>query len=529
MNISIILDSYQKLCKFDFLEFDCCYKQCYPDRSNINKSINAKYEIIQRDTSVDFVIQTFFNFGENQVDKILYDQLNFSYKTFLDKYNSSHPDYKTMKYNDLDKYLDEKKIYNVCDKKIIIEKDNYVLLNKNQYITLKSKKNLLKDTEKLVSMGIIIHDNNTYWVQCIENIFKYKKKLLISNNYYNVSSDMITFIKYNNIKKQNNKDYEIIIIDTDKLNNENLLYLLDNISYGKSKLIIRINDNFDKENIGTLYNLLFGKVIRGIIFDNKLNIKYLNQYLKMEKTEKKIDIKNLVKIKRVEYELTSSEENLLSIIKSNKQINDDLDFLDLLGLSFYKKINNFSNESCPICLEKIGNNVCETECKHNFCLGCLSLSLLHTKKCPLCREKIRMNKIKTNGFEYYSKINIFTTSIDAVISQKKEYSNILIYLSNNDIAKFVFDEMKCKYNMHLLCGNSKSKFKKIMEINKKTNNLIIINSKDYNYAKDILNIDTIVILDNKYNFILNKESLGYNCLVNKEPINIIIYEIKSTI
>ena len=69
--------------------------------------------------------------------------------------------------------------------------------------------------------------------------------------------------------------------------------------------------------------------------------------------------------------------------------------------------------------------------------------------------------------------------------------------------------------------------KKINEINCKNDKyIIILGSKDYIYAKYIYNIGTILITDYKYNFILNKDSLGYSCINNKEPINIFIYEMQ---
>lgn len=47
---------------------------------------------------------------------------------------------------------------------------------------------------------------------------------------------------------------------------------------------------------------------------------------------------------------------------------------------------------CPICLDEIDNdNICRTECNHQFCTECLTKWLLEKKKltCPSCRERVK--------------------------------------------------------------------------------------------------------------------------------------------
>ena len=47
---------------------------------------------------------------------------------------------------------------------------------------------------------------------------------------------------------------------------------------------------------------------------------------------------------------------------------------------------------CPICLNEIeSDNICRTECNHQFCTECLTKWLLEKKKltCPSCRERVK--------------------------------------------------------------------------------------------------------------------------------------------
>lgn len=459
-----------------------------------------------------------FNYGENKIDKILYNKVLHSYKYYLNKYITCESiNHTILKYSDLEEYFNNQKRYYICTNKIIPIDDNYIIIN-NSCVTLKNNKNILDDCEEILLKGIILLDNNENWMYSISNIFKYNSKLLISENYHKINDNTIKFVKMNKLQDISIHEYEYIIIDTENLNLDNLNYELN-----ANKIIIRITDKFDLKNIFYLYKILFMRNITNYIFDENKNIKYLDYFYKMEKQENKINVKDLINIYRIKYDVTNKEKGLFEILQNDDKV---FDFFDSLGLSFYKNINKNSNDICPICMDKMNENVCQTECGHEFCIGCLSLSLMNSNKCPLCRGKIKTNKIKTNNFNNYSKVVKLLEDIDVFMNDKNE-KNILLYMNNNNLSKFVYENIKYKYNVENLCGNNKSKLKKINEINCKNDKyIIILGSKDYIYAKYIYNIGTILITDYKYNFILNKDSLGYSCINNKEPINIFIYEMQ---
>jgi hypothetical protein len=57
------------------------------------------------------------------------------------------------------------------------------------------------------------------------------------------------------------------------------------------------------------------------------------------------------------------------------------------GLKIYETKEPFPKDDCPICLkEKI--TICQTNCKHSFCLECFNSVLKTSTNCPCCRTEI---------------------------------------------------------------------------------------------------------------------------------------------
>ena len=63
-------------------------------------------------------------------------------------------------------------------------------------------------------------------------------------------------------------------------------------------------------------------------------------------------------------------------------------------LSVKQKIDNFvyneeqENMECPICFDKIVDNVAIIGCSHKFCLSCYSMHIRENNNCPMCRSEI---------------------------------------------------------------------------------------------------------------------------------------------
>ena len=538
MSVSIIYDTYNGKNNFEIIENNDIL--LFGDK-NIKKSLNAKYNIIKYEYSSDIIININLKFGENKIDKLLYNQLNYSYRLLAKKFDLTKT-INLIKYTDVDEILNNQESIYHYDGKIIIDinsYDNCIILEKNQNVILKNLKNMYNNFKKIKLNGIIIHDNNSNWIYNIDNIYKYKKKLIISENFNDVKTECITYTKIQNNKVTNLSKFELIIIDTLNINIFKLkkfTEMLNTINGSNCKIIIRIDDTFNVNHINLLFKILTNQKEFIPLFDEHYKIKYPKIYYKMEKMENKIDVKNLVKIFRIEYNLSQQEQNFINFIQQNNKICDCYDMLDSLSPLFYKKTNLNNQNNCPICMDCMEENICKTECNHYFCVCCLSLYLLNSIKCPVCRKKIKINKIDVNNFDQYSKINILEEGIKKIFYLKKDDKNILIYINNINLCKFFNDKIKNKYKTFMLYANNKLKnirsreskflYEKIERINKSKNSIIIVNSKDYIYSKNIMNIGTILIQDYKYNYILNKDCLGYDCVNKKEPVNIIIYEAK---
>lgn len=62
--------------------------------------------------------------------------------------------------------------------------------------------------------------------------------------------------------------------------------------------------------------------------------------------------------------------------------------LTILIIAFYEKINLlYSDTVCPICYNTINKSCRPNNCKHYFCLFCITKWSKISHKCPLCRRK----------------------------------------------------------------------------------------------------------------------------------------------
>lgn len=497
---------------------------------NIKKSKNAQYKVNKSKNVLNLILQLNLVYGENRIDNIIYSQLLLSHKNLISEIENNLKNKVQnsimIEYEDLDKIFSNLSSYYYYNEKILITEEFFIIIHKNKYVELKNIKNIINDLELVKQLGIIILDNSKLWLENINNSLKYKKKIIISDNYYDIKNNYLNYCKFSNFREKIKEPYDLIIIDSENINMNQIKNVMDQVRYLNINYILRISkdDNFGIE----IFYYLFNNKLTLPIVNEKLTQEIQPFFFRMKKNDK-MNINSLIKIERIYYQVTPNEKNLINCIKINSNNNkkiDYLDYLDSLSLSFYKTFKEINNNQCPICMELLNDITCVTNCEHYFCMSCLSLSLLSSKSCPLCRQKINMNKIKTRGFNYFSKIKIFEDNIDKIHNEKSVDTNILVYINNNNIAKFIFDRIRYKYKTYYLNGNNKSKIKKIDKINKDNNIIIILNSKDFSYAKSLYNINTIIILDHKYNYILNKESLGYNCINNKQPVNIIIYEME---
>ena len=84
-----------------------------------------------------------------------------------------------------------------------------------------------------------------------------------------------------------------------------------------------------------------------------------------------------------------------------------------------------SKDSCPICLQIIGEDSCQTKCGHRFCTGCLLKAVQRNSSCPLCRgELIKTDEVEDNAIraeEYASSVdqaNFEENSLDHMLFEQ---------------------------------------------------------------------------------------------------------------
>ena len=61
-------------------------------------------------------------------------------------------------------------------------------------------------------------------------------------------------------------------------------------------------------------------------------------------------------------------------------------------------------ETCPICLEILGENITTTNCNHIFCNSCFDELMDNNRiECPLCRGIIKgyLNNVETFAYQTF--------------------------------------------------------------------------------------------------------------------------------
>jgi len=218
------------------------------------------------------------------------------------------------------------------------------------------------------------------------------------------------------------------------------------------------------------------------------------------------------KINKIIYNLSEYETLILKYYNF-----DILESIKLNSLINKKNINSHDIE-CPICLNNVTNNICFTECLHNFCIQCLFNWLSETKNCPLCRSNINIQKLSINDVlnEIDEKTNLLFNRLNYLININKK---ILIYSSNNNYFQYIYS----LFNNNLIEQYNKHN-KNIQFVN---NNVgcLFIKPIDYTFIVNIKGITNIIIIDNNYKNIIKREFFGYDLIHENKSVEIDIIEL----
>jgi thiol-disulfide isomerase/thioredoxin len=101
-------------------------------------------------------------------------------------------------------------------------------------------------------------------------------------------------------------------------------------------------------------------------------------------------------------------------------------------------MNNNEEDNCPICIDKIIDNIKITNCNHKFHKHCLDEWLKYNNSCPYCRSEI--NKPEPILTEFMNNMNQREAgNINYINSYYINNSNLdiqYIYLDDNERANF---------------------------------------------------------------------------------------------
>jgi hypothetical protein len=377
---------------------------------------------------------------------------------------------------------------------------------KNKYIYYKNNKSIIK---KCVSGGIIIENDNN-WIKIFDNSFN--TTLIIYDNVYNNYKNFnnIISIHINELNEKNifiNQIWNRIIFDINDitiiLNNKSIFKLISNNRW------IHIN-KLNNQHIINYFKILLN--------DDKINIPlYKNEQMNIydffdDNTTYINNINQLIKINKLKYNLKEYDTLILNYF--------NFDILESIKLfSLINKNNIHHNEiECPICLNTTKDNICYTECSHNFCTKCLFEWLSKNKNCPLCRTRINIQQILINNIldDIDEKTNLLFNRLNHLININKK---ILIYSSNDNYYHYIYS----LFNNNLI--EQYNKYNKNIQFINNNIGCLFIKPLDNAFIINIKGITNIIIIDNNYKNIIKRDSLGYDLIYKNKSIEIDIIEL----
>lgn len=230
---------------------------------------------------------------------------------------------------------------------------------------------------------------------------------------------------------------------------------------------------------------------------------------------------NIVNINRNKIPISDTEKELFSFLFSIYDKSKSYKIMDKITVEQNKKTSFTKDKYCPICMTTgKSENMAITRCGHSFCIKCIVQNMNYKRGCPLCRTQITLDDITT--FQQKNTKYVF------LISLIKKYINnkIIIYVPNIFTVEYTCKILsKNKISSTACIGTNNNKRKLIKNFNNSIKHVIILQSSDYKLAKNIIGVTKIVICDYNYNFIINKDAIGYDFIKHKKPISLEIFEI----
>ena len=436
----------------------------------------------------------------------------------------------------------------------------------------KNNNNNNKNNNKNPNLICISNSRNEFWkeklkdkkVLYISNLIQYKKlnyNNIFKNDFIIVTINFLNNSYYTNLSIDNSSDINPIF-KLIKWNNFILDFSFDELKKNMNdnlldfnclkKWVIFNNYSQHKNNCNRIFNLFNSNIslndikkfiIKGKVFDIKLDLNISKEYLNFNNTErngyneyinnfKEIYEKQKLKFTEDEYlqKYCSYPQKKIKINKILKNLNDNGKFTKInkkYKECIQDQLNKNKNIDCKICLGDItSNNMGLTHCGHFFCFSCIYKNIKYSTTCPTCRNEISMDKIyfiTDNTEKIVIDLDIFDelgTKNSTLLSKIKNYNKVLL-VSN-------FDDCLIKIQQLLIQLNINGILTKNIENNIENNKVFLSNyNEDFLNKKIKINPDIVIFIEPYYSSDFLIKLYEINKFTNQNKFNFLI--LKDTI
>ena len=233
--------------------------------------------------------------------------------------------------------------------------------------------------------------------------------------------------------------------------------------------------------------------------------------IELIKNNKSKEIKEL-EIKQTLYKIRNNSKMLGKCDNQIVGLKKEIEEMD-------KRFNNFIENNCSICLNKLKNPVLEHNCSNIFCSNCLLTWLNKINTCPLCREDVNIKKLVYVTDKKTNKKTI-PNKQEMILNLIKKYDNgkFLIFSEYNATFETIEELLKDNnINFTQLKGNSNTRSKNIDKFKNGNISVIFLNS---NYDGSGINLQetTDIILYHKMSKELQTQIIGRARRIGRKKI-----------
>lgn len=265
-------------------------------------------------------------------------------------------------------------------------------------------------------------------------------------------------------------------------------------------------------------------VIKVACIDIKKNIS------KNENEIKEIDSTILTLERKYFDEKDNKEQQRLRTIISNRKkrrvhCKKKIERLSSQIITIEKRIKEYKNESCPICLDDIKNPTHVVCCKQILCFKCITMCISRNGKCPLCRSLLNRTKIVVidDKASSPSKTKTLPTKMEKLCSliKEKKDGKFLVFSSHDASFFNIMNELNENGIVYRrLQGHVSTIDRTIKEFKEGKIRVLMLNSKSYASGMN-LEMTTDIIIYHRMSYDMEQQVIGRGQRLGRtKPLNI---------